>query len=169
MSNPRQQAIIHLGSNQGDRLENLRTACRQLEQYAGRILQKSKVYETQPWGNSDQPDFLNMALRLETKSTPEELLRTVLHIEREMGRDRSVEQKWAPRIIDVDIVLFADLVIKTPDLSIPHPEMHRRNFVLVPLLDIAADWVHPTLKETMEDLYWNNEDPLEVVMLEETI
>ncbi|MDV7392740.1 2-amino-4-hydroxy-6-hydroxymethyldihydropteridine diphosphokinase, partial [Arthrospira platensis SPKY1] len=113
MSNPRQQAIIHLGSNLGDRLANLRTACRQLEQYAGRILQKSKVYETQPWGNADQPDFLNMAVRLETKSTPEDLLRTTLHIEREMGRDRSNEQKWTPRIIDIDIALFADLVIQT--------------------------------------------------------
>ena len=165
MSNPRQQALLHLGSNMGNRLENLKDACRRLEQKAGRILQKSKVYETQPWGNPDQPYFLNMAVRMETKSNPEDLLKTVLQIEKEMGRIR--DQKWEPRIIDIDLILFADLVIQIPELIVPHPGMHLRNFVLVPLLDVAADWVHPVLKETLEDLYWNNEDPLEVVMLEE--
>ncbi|MBK7407855.1 MAG: 2-amino-4-hydroxy-6-hydroxymethyldihydropteridine diphosphokinase [Saprospirales bacterium] len=165
MSNPRQQALLHLGSNMGNRLENLKEACRQLEQKAGRILQKSKVYETQPWGKTDQPDFLNMAVRLDTKSNPEALLRTIHLIEAEMGRVR--EEKWEPRIIDIDIALFADLVIQTPELAVPHPEMHLRNFVLVPLLDIAADWVHPILKESLEDLYWSNEDPLDVIMLED--
>ncbi|MBK8490978.1 MAG: 2-amino-4-hydroxy-6-hydroxymethyldihydropteridine diphosphokinase [Saprospirales bacterium] len=165
MSNPRQQALLHLGSNMGNRMENLKEACRQLEQKAGRILQKSKVYETQPWGKPDQPDFLNMAVRLDTKSNPEALLRTIHLIEAEMGRVR--EEKWEPRIMDIDIALFADLVIQTPELTIPHPEMHLRNFVLVPLLDIAADWVHPILKESLEDLYWSNEDPLDVIMLED--
>ena len=165
MSNPRQQALLHLGSNMGNRQENLKEACRQLEQKAGRILQKSKVYETQPWGNTDQPDFLNMAVRLDTKSNPDVLLRTIHLIEAEMGRVR--KEKWEPRIIDIDLVLFADLVIQTPELTIPHPEMHLRNFVLVPLLDIAADWVHPILKESLEDLYWSNEDSLDVIMLED--
>lgn len=156
-----------LGSNMGDKVGYLKDACKRLEHKAGRILQKSKVYATQPWGNTDQPEFLNMAIRLETKSSPEELMQTILNIEKEMGRVR--DQKWDPRIIDIDMVLFADLVIQTPHLTVPHPEMHRRNFVLVPLLDIAADWIHPILRESMEDLYWNNEDPLDVVMTEETV
>lgn len=167
MSNPRQQALLILGSNLGNRLENLQEACKRLDQKAGRILQKSRVYETQPWGNTDQPEFLNMAVRLETKSTPEELLRAVLQIEKEMGRTR--DQKWAPRIIDIDLVMFSDLVIQTPELIVPHPEMHHRNFVLVPCMDVAAGWVHPVFEQTVEDLYWNNEDPLDVVMLEERI
>ncbi|MBK6619880.1 MAG: 2-amino-4-hydroxy-6-hydroxymethyldihydropteridine diphosphokinase [Saprospirales bacterium] len=165
MSNPRQQAILHLGANVGNRMEDLKEACARLELRAGRIIQKSGIYETQPWGNPDQPDFLNMALRLETKSNPEDLLRNIHTIEREMGRER--EKKWAPRIIDIDLILFGDLIIQTEDLMVPHPEMHQRNFVLVPLLDIAADWVHPILRETVEDLYWNSEDPLEVILLEE--
>lgn len=165
MNNPRQQAILHLGSNMGKRLEHLKEACQRLEFKAGRILQKSKVYETQPWGNPDQPDFLNMAIRLETKSNPDDLLRTIHYIEKEMGRER--DKKWEPRIIDIDMILFGDLVIHTLDLTIPHPEMHLRNFVLVPLLDIAPDWTHPVFGTTIEDLYWNSEDPLEVIMLEE--
>ena len=165
MTNPRQQAILHLGSNLGKRQENLREACRRLEQKAGRILQKSKIYQTQPWGNADQPDFLNMAVRLETKSNPEDLLKTIMHIEMEMGRER--DKKWEPRIIDIDIIFFGDLVIHTPNLTVPHPDMQKRNFVLVPLLDIAADWIHPLLRESVEDLYWNSEDPLEVLLTEE--
>jgi 2-amino-4-hydroxy-6-hydroxymethyldihydropteridine diphosphokinase len=165
MSNPRQQAILHLGSNIGDRAEHLKEACRRLEQKAGRILQKSHVYQTQAWGNTEQPDFYNMAIRLETKSNPEELLRTALQIEKEMGRER--REKNEPRIIDIDILLFGDLIVQSANLSIPHPQMHLRNFVLIPLLDIAADWVHPVLKESVEDLYWNSEDPLDVLLLEE--
>jgi len=166
MSNPRQQAILSLGSNMGDSPGNLREACRRLEKKAGRILQRSKIYKTQPWGKADQPEFYNMSVRLETKSNPEELMKNILAIEKEMGRERGV--KWGPRLIDIDLVLFGDLVIHTPELTVPHPEMHRRNFVLVPTLDIAGDWIHPVFGESIEELYWKSQDPLEVFLAEET-
>ncbi|HUC30175.1 MAG TPA: 2-amino-4-hydroxy-6-hydroxymethyldihydropteridine diphosphokinase [Candidatus Acidoferrum sp.] len=144
-----QVAHLSLGSNIGDRGGNLRGAITRLGTL-GRILSVSSFYETEPVEFTDQPWFLNCAVALETSLPPQQLMETALQVEREMGRERV--QKKGPRIIDIDILLFADLEIKTRELTIPHPAMHLRRFVLEPLAEIAPELRHPVLKKTIREL-----------------
>jgi 2-amino-4-hydroxy-6-hydroxymethyldihydropteridine diphosphokinase len=143
--------LVHLslGSNLGDRETHLREAIRRLES-AGTVRSVSAIYETEPVEFADQPQFLNCAVALETSSTPEELMRQLLEIERAMGRQRL--QKKGPRTIDLDILLCGDDVVNTPGLTIPHPAMQHRRFVLEPLAEIAPDALHPVLKKTVRQL-----------------
>jgi len=140
---------IALGTNIGDRLANLRVA---LNAFAPQIkvLKESHIYETPPWGYEDQPAFLNMVIRAETDLEPEALLEFLKQLEVQLGRESSV--RWGPRLIDLDILFYDDLVIDTPPLVIPHPRLHERAFVLVPLTDVAADVVHPILGEFVWEL-----------------
>jgi len=140
---------LSLGSNVGDRENHLREAIARLET-SGRIRSVSSFYETEPVDFTDQAWFLNCAVALETDETPEQLMATILRIEREMGRRRV--QKKGPRIIDIDILLFGEAVVDTPELSVPHPAMHRRRFVLEPLAEIAPTARHPGLKKTIREL-----------------
>jgi 2-amino-4-hydroxy-6-hydroxymethyldihydropteridine diphosphokinase len=140
---------LSLGSNVGDRENHLREAIARLET-SGRIRSVSSFYETEPVDFTDQAWFLNCAVALETDETPEQLMATILRIEREMGRRRV--QKKGPRIIDIDILLFGEAVVDTPELSVPHPAMHRRRFVLEPLAEIAPTAWHPGLKKTIGEL-----------------
>ena len=135
---------IALGTNLGERLDNLRAAITALAPDVT-LLAKSHVYETPPWGVTDQPAFLNMVVKAETDLEPDATLKYLKQIEAELGREKSV--RWGPRLIDLDILFYDDLVINTPPLIIPHPRLHERAFVLVPLADVAAEYVHSVLGE----------------------
>ncbi len=156
--------FLGLGSNLGDRAVNLRVASTLIAQHIGKIAKGSHVYETQPWGNPAQEPFLNQVVMVNTLLDPRALLEAIAKIEREMGRQRT--EKWGPRIIDVDILFYGKRVIRDKGLDIPHPELHKRAFVLVPLMEIAPDWEHPVLKTPVDELYMKCEDPSDVVMLE---
>ena len=140
---------IALGTNLGERLDNLRAAIKALAPDVN-VLAKSHVYETPPWGVTDQPAFLNMVIKAETSLEPESLLKYLKQIEAELGREKSV--RWGPRLIDLDILFYDDLVINTPPLVIPHPRLHERGFVLVPLADVGSEVVHPMLGEFVWEL-----------------
>jgi 2-amino-4-hydroxy-6-hydroxymethyldihydropteridine diphosphokinase len=140
---------LSLGSNIGDRESHLRDAISRLENQ-GRIQSIASFYETEPVEFTDQARFLNCAVALETEEAPEQLMESVLHIEQEMGRER--QQNKGPRTIDIDILLFSDTIIDSPKLTIPHPAMHARRFVLQPLAEIAPEVRHPVLKKTIREL-----------------
>ena len=143
-------AYLSLGSNLGDRKANIHHAIQRLEEL-GRIVTRSSLYETEPVETTeDQAWFLNCAIALETELTASGLLAQILDIERSMGRKRIVAK--GPRIIDIDILLFGDAVIDTADLTIPHPGMHIRRFVLAPLAEMAPEARHPLLKRTAREL-----------------
>jgi len=145
----RETAYLSLGSNLGDRAANLRAAVAQLD-VAGRLLAVSSLYETQPVDVPDQPWFLNCVAAIETDKTPRELLQLALRVEASMGRLRMTEK--GPRKIDIDVVLFGDYVLDEPGLKIPHPAMHRRRFVLEPLVEIAPEARQPELGKTAREL-----------------
>ena len=140
---------LSLGSNIGDREEHLRDAIARLEM-KWRIVSVSSIYETEPVEFTDQAWFLNCAVALETKETPEQLIAAILQIEQQMGRQRI--QNKGPRVIDIDILLFGDVVLDSAQLTIPHPAMHERRFVLQPLAEIAPGTRHPILKKTIGEL-----------------
>lgn len=144
------QVFLLTGSNVGNSLANLQTAARFISDEVGEVIHASSIYKTAPWGNTNQQDFLNQVLWVETDKNPREVLELVLAIELKMGRVR--EQKWAPRTIDIDILFFDDLLIQEPDLQVPHPLLHLRKFTLQPLLEIAPTLLHPLLKQTITDL-----------------
>ena len=140
---------LSLGSNLGGRAENLSAALTRL-QSLGKIMAVSSYYETEPVEFTAQPWFLNCAVKLETGKMPKQLLGSILDLEREMGR-RRLRQK-GPRTIDIDILLFGNSIVETQGLTIPHPALHERRFVLEPLTEIAAELRHPVLMRTMREL-----------------
>lgn len=134
----RVEAVLGLGANVGDPLAQLRAAIGALRGHPGMSLEAvSDLYETPPWGMTDQPAFLNAAARISTRLRPRELLAAILTIEAKLGRDR--REKWGPRLIDIDILLYGEAPVNEPDLAIPHPHLHERAFALLPLLDVAPD------------------------------
>lgn len=144
-------AYIGLGSNLNDRTKNLNEAINMIEEASEiKILKRSRVYQTEPVGPKDQPDFLNMALEIETALSSLDLIDFLQGVERKMGRQR--KKKWGPRNIDLDLLLYGDQVKNMAKLTLPHPRMHLRKFVLMPLAEIAKDRVHPTLKKTVAKL-----------------
>jgi 2-amino-4-hydroxy-6-hydroxymethyldihydropteridine diphosphokinase len=145
----RNLAYLSVGSNVGDRESHLRNAIARLEP-CGTIVAVSSFYETEPVEFAKQAWFLNCAIAMETEQTPTQLMAAAFNIEREMGRHRT-EQK-GPRTIDIDILLFGETVLNSPGLTIPHPAMHRRRFVLEPLAEIAPEARHPVLQKTIREL-----------------
>ena len=140
---------LSLGSNVGDRAANLRMAIDKLK-IAGSITAVSSFYETEPVEMTSQPWFLNCAVKLETEKMPRQLIAAILNLEQEMGRQR--KQPKGPRTIDIDILLFSSSIVEMKGLTIPHPRMHERRFVLEPLAEIAPDARHPALKRTIREL-----------------
>src|ERR1041385_7937434 len=126
-----ENVFLLIGGNLGDRLDNLSRCTDLIRAELGPIIKLSSIYETAPWGKSDQPNYLNQAIQIETKFDPTELLTRCLSIEKQLGRER--DQKWGARLIDIDIIYFNDLIMNSQDLIIPHPRMAERKFVLEPL------------------------------------
>lgn len=132
------QAFLGLGSNIGDRLESLRRAVRHLDRVPGiRVVASSRVFETDPVGGPEQADFLNAVIQIDTMLTPRDLLNACLAVEENLGRQRGT--RWGPRTIDIDVLTYGAEDVFEEDLEIPHPRMHERGFVLVPLLELVAD------------------------------
>ncbi len=154
--------LLHLGSNLNEPLKQLIEAEKRLED-EGKIVCTSKIYKTEAWGLAGQPDFLNRALHFESMLSPHELLEVIHNIEHAQNRNR--KEKWGPRTIDIDILFFNEEIIESEVLTIPHKHIAERNFVLIPLLDIAAEYIHPKNKKTVEELYEQCEDPSEVILL----
>lgn len=153
-------SYLLIGGNQGDRLARLATARDYIELAGGKILLASAVYETAAWGITDQPDFLNQALQVEAGHDAPAWLLTLLGIEEKMGRRR--QEKYGPRIIDIDILFFNNSIIRQTGLTIPHPEVQHRRFALAPLEEIAPLLIHPVLGKTIRTLLAECTDPLAV-------
>lgn len=149
------------GGNIGDRKKNLETAANLIEKRVGKIIIRSKIYETEAWGITDQTSFYNQVLVLESKFSPRQVLDTILKIEEEMGRKKTV--KNAARVIDIDILFFNDAIVNEQNLIIPHPEIGNRRFVLSPLNEIAPQMVHPGLKKSMKQLLSETKDQLKAI------
>lgn len=143
-------AFIGIGSNIGDRRGNCLKAVTLLEQHGQTLLKSSSLYETEPWGVKDQPRFINMVVELETELSPSGLLSLLKKIEKDMGRVYS--GRWGPRLIDLDILLYEELIVDEEELRIPHPRMHERVFVLEPLAEICPQKVHPVLLQRVDVL-----------------
>jgi 2-amino-4-hydroxy-6-hydroxymethyldihydropteridine diphosphokinase len=158
-------AYLLLGGNMGNRETNFENAKNLIGQYCGEIVQSSSLYETAAWGKTDQPSFLNQALQLRTKLNALRLMKELLKIEEMMGRER--KEKYGPRIIDIDILLFNDEQYHVPFLKIPHPEMQNRRFALMPLAEIAGPVIHPGFKKTIFQLLKECEDDLTVERFQE--
>lgn len=142
------KAFIGLGSNLGDREASLRQALEHLAQAPETVVVRaSSLYDTEPVGIEDQPHFLNAVAQLDTQLTPRQLLWNLMLIERRLGRVRS--QRWGPRTIDLDLLLYEDAILEDDDLQVPHPELSKRSFVLVPLVELEPLLVHPVTGETM--------------------
>lgn len=145
---------LGLGTNLGDKEANLRTAIYKLQERIGKQVSLSSFYETAPWGFESDHSFLNAAIGLETSLSPIEILHITQEIEKELGRTKkSVNGSYSDRLIDIDILLYDTLVLQTSELTIPHPLMTERDFVMNPLIEIAGSVIHPTRQKTLSELY----------------
>jgi 2-amino-4-hydroxy-6-hydroxymethyldihydropteridine diphosphokinase len=154
------KAYLLTGGNEGDRYLNLQQARTNIEHICGRLIQASSLYETAPWGNSNQADYLNQVLVVETIMNPYELLASILFIEEKGGRIRTVRN--APRTIDIDILFYNQLVLDQPGLHIPHPRIADRRFVLEPLNEISPGFIHPVFGKSIWQLLQECKDELAV-------
>lgn len=154
------QAYLLLGSNRGNRELMLSKAKDCIENRIGVIITWSSIYESEAWGEKSSNPYLNQAIEISTSLSPESLLKEILKIELDMGREKRA--KWEDRIIDIDILFFGNQVIQTPNLVVPHPWIQDRNFTLVPLMEIAPDHIHPVFNKRIEELYFESKDNLEV-------
>jgi len=157
------KVFLSLGSNEGDRIKNLQQAIDLLIEGGAKLINSSSVYTTASWGNDQLSDFYNMVIHIQIQLEPLKLLQKIEEIERKMGRSkarvfRKTEREYQDRLIDIDILYYNDLVLDSETLQIPHPRMHLRNFVLVPLLEIAPDLVHPVIREDSHSLIKNCAD-----------
>ena len=155
--------FLLLGSNLGDRHRFLSQAIEHIENDIAPVLKTSSVYETQSWGKTDEPDYLNQVIMLQTDLPAQIVLQKILNIENTLGRRR--EEKFGSRTIDIDILFYGQAIINEPGLHIPHPELHKRRFTLEPLAEIAPDLVHPVLNKNILRLKSELKDSLNVKKL----
>ena len=160
-----EQIYILLGGNIGDRVSNLANARTALVAKVGPIKAVSKIYETAAWGVTDQPAFLNQVIQVSSELPPNELLFTINQIEAELGRQR--HERWHARTIDIDILYYGDCIMNTQRLTLPHPQLHNRQFTLIPLTELAPDFIHPVLQKNSQALLVECEDQLEVTLFNE--
>jgi 2-amino-4-hydroxy-6-hydroxymethyldihydropteridine diphosphokinase len=154
------KAFLLTGSNWGDREQHLTTARELINDQCGTIVAESSLYETAAWGKTDQPSFLNQALEVDTTLHARQLIRRILKVEKMMGRVR--KEKYGPRLIDIDILLFNNEKHNYPFLKLPHPEMQNRRFALIPLAEMAPEMMHPVLNKTIAQLLRECPDELDV-------
>lgn len=160
-----ERVYLLLGGNEGNRLQILWEAAAILEEkLADGAVRRSRFYETAAWGKEDQPSFLNLALAFDTQSSAEEILKITQSVENYFGRQRT--ELWGQRTLDIDILFFGNNCFETKGLTIPHPGIAQRKFALIPIVEIAPDFVHPVLGETMEALLATCKDELEVKIFE---
>lgn len=145
------RVFLGIGSNLGNREKNIEEAVQKIGDLTGPVINSSSIYETEPWGFSSENKFLNIVIEVETKLKPSGLLKRLLMIESILGRVRE-GKKYPSRVIDIDILLYNNKIMEADDLVIPHPWMHERKFVLVPLCEIAPDFVHPVLNKSVSNL-----------------
>ena len=158
------KVFLLLGGNLGNRFKNIHDAIQAISINIGSVEAESSIYETKAWGNIEQPDFLNIAIRVNTVLSPVEVLKEIQKIETDFGRIR--KQKWGERTMDIDILFYNDLVLKTDDLTIPHPLIAMRKFVLLPMAEIATDLIHPISRHSVGEMLLRCEDPLDVLRLD---
>lgn len=154
------KTYLLLGSNMGNSRASMAKAVNHIEKRIGKVIRQSSLYSTAAWGNTSQPDFLNQVIVVETKLTASDVMQTILGIEEKMGRIRTV--KNAPRVIDIDILFFNREIINMPDLTVPHPRIQNRRFVLVPLNQLSPNLKHPVVHETVHQLLIHCPDTLNV-------
>jgi len=159
------QIILSLGSNQGDRIQAFHKALALLEEQSVSLISFSKVYETPAWGFESTP-FYNACVVVETDLEAEDVLQLLLDVEQRLGRHRTSEEGYQARTIDLDLLFYNNEVHYTNDLKVPHPKLHQRNFVLAPLMDVAPDFVHPVLLQSVRDLFLNTKDKANVTPLD---
>lgn len=152
--------FLLIGGNLGNRLQNLEIAKKEIAAKIGQIQKTSSVYETAPWGIAEQPNYLNQVVLVHSTLLPEEVLQTVLNIETTMGRSR--KEKYGPRIIDIDILFYNDEIVSLEQLTIPHPEIQNRRFVLIPLAELNAGFIHPLFNISIAELLERCPDSLAV-------
>lgn len=155
--------FLLLGSNLGNRNTFLHNAIEHIELDIAPVVKKSAIYETQSWGKTDLPDYLNQVVMLQTMLSAQDVLHRILKIEIEMGRKR--EEKWGSRIIDIDILFYGSDIINEPNLVVPHPQLHNRRFTLEPLAMLAPDFIHPVLNKSILELKNSLKDDLIVKKL----
>jgi len=144
---------VSLGSNLGDKKQNLEKAIQLIAERAGTVSAISSIYETEPWGYESSNVFFNMAIRIETEHSPIQLLKITQKIEKEMGRTKkSSKSGYQDRIIDIDLIMVGNLIMETQELTLPHPLFHKRQFVMEPLCEIAPDLIHPVLEKSIKEL-----------------
>jgi deoxyguanosine kinase len=159
-----QKVVLSLGSNQGDRLENIENCIKLIHQKIGLVLSVSNLYETPSWG-FESDAFYNCALLLHTHFSPEKILRKITSIEKQLGRIRKNTATYEARIIDIDIIAVDGQILDSETLKVPHPEMQNRLFVLLPMLDLKLEWQHPVTQKSIKELIENCEDKSDCVFV----
>ena len=152
--------VLLLGGNLGDRFQNISNAVNAIKEFIGTIQKKSSLYETAAWGITDQPHFLNQVVVVHTILSAQQVIKKILFIEKQLGRERLV--KMGPRIIDIDILFYDDKIIEEENLIIPHPRLQERKFVLEPLNELIPNYIHPILKKSVKVLLQECTDTLNV-------
>ena len=154
------QIYLLLGSNLGDPVNNLESACERINRHIGTIMRRSSYYKTAPWGITNQPVFYNLVIQIASPSPSTKLLHDIQRIEIEMGRVREI--KWGPRVIDIDILFYGNHTIDSTELIIPHPGIPDRRFTLTPLAELSPGFIHPILKKSIQTLLEECEDSSDV-------